>query len=77
MFKNFVFILGMLITMGGVGGVEGSQDMAVMIQCTMLSFAGLALMWAALPKIDTDDVITSLYQSNTIHQRRQGLSRQK
>ena len=41
---GFLFILGMLLTFGGVGGIETSQDM---LGACVVSIVGLLTMWAS------------------------------
>jgi hypothetical protein len=43
------FVLGLLLVMGSVGGLE--QDTATFTQAILGSFAGLLLMVWALPKL--------------------------
>lgn len=38
------FILGLVITMGGVGGVETSISNLALLQSTLVAIAGLAIM---------------------------------
>lgn len=45
MFKGMMFfMIGLIITMGGVGGVETSQTNWTLLQGTIIAFAGIALM---------------------------------
>jgi hypothetical protein len=73
MFNTIVTMLGFLIVMGSVGGIEQSTSDAVMIQCGMLALAGLALMWAGVSGINqtTRDTMVSLYHSDTYGDRSQ------
>lgn len=38
------FVLGLILTMGGVGGVEHSLDNLTLLQSTLIAVCGLALM---------------------------------
>ena len=42
----FVFIAGLLLTMGGVGGIENSMDNDGLIGSSLLAVLGLLAMYA-------------------------------
>ena len=45
MFKGMMFfMIGLIITMGGVGGVETSLSNWTLLQSTIVAFVGIALM---------------------------------
>lgn len=41
----FVFIVGLLLTMGGVGGIEQSLTDAQMLDGVLIAVVGLLVMW--------------------------------
>ena len=41
----FVFTVGLLMTLGGVGSVELSMDTATLISGVLVSGVGLLIMW--------------------------------
>jgi len=41
----FVFIIGLLITLGGVGGFENSMETTAMLDSLVVSIVGLAIMY--------------------------------
>lgn len=43
-----LFITGLLLTLGGVGGVEHSVDAVALVQSLAVSIVGLALMFASV-----------------------------
>ena len=67
MFNTIAIMVGFMIVFGSVGGMEQTTSDAVMIQCGILALAGLALMWAGVTGINrnTDETLTSLYQTST------------
>lgn len=44
---GFLFILGMLLTFGGVGGIETSETSQDMLGACVVSIVGLLTMWAS------------------------------
>jgi hypothetical protein len=52
--SKWMALLGFLIVLGGVGGIEQSLDTPTLIHCTMLSLAGLALTWAGVTGMNDD-----------------------
>jgi len=42
----FLFTVGLLMTLGGVGGIETSMDNAGLIAGVLVSGVGLLVMWA-------------------------------
>ena len=38
-------LLGLLMVMGGVGGIEHSPDLTTMVQSTCISIVGVIAMW--------------------------------
>jgi hypothetical protein len=41
-------MLGLLLTMGGVGGIENSQDSDAMLTASMVSIVGLLMMYCGV-----------------------------
>jgi uncharacterized membrane protein (UPF0136 family) len=42
----FCFTVGLLLTLGGVGGIETSADDASLVSAVIVSGLGLMIMWA-------------------------------
>lgn len=49
------FILGLILTMGGVGGVENSITNTQLLQSTAAAFLGLCLMYVSVMVAQTRD----------------------
>ena len=45
MFNSLMIILGLIVAMGGVGGVEVSMDLGDLLSSTAISVVGVCLMW--------------------------------
>lgn len=45
---NFLLIVGFLMTLGGVGGVEQSLDNPTLITALVVSILGLAIVWCGI-----------------------------
>jgi len=45
---TFLMITGLLLTMGGVGGIENSITDTELATATLLSFLGCAVMWCGV-----------------------------
>ena len=41
-------MLGLLLTMGGVGGIENSQDSETMLTASLVSIVGLLMMYCGV-----------------------------
>ena len=62
----WLLMLGLIITLGGVGGVEQSLDDVALIQSTAVAILGLIITWMGALVINaTDDDPDGYYQDNT------------
>lgn len=52
----FLFVAGLLMTMGGVGGVENSLDNLALLQSVLVAVAGLAVMGCGVLAIKTQQI---------------------
>lgn len=52
---NLLIIMGLILTMFGVGGVEHSADNADMISATLVSIVGLMTMWVGTQATKVSD----------------------
>jgi hypothetical protein len=52
---NALIIMGLILTMFGMGGVEHSTDNADMISATLVSIVGLMTMWAGTSALKVSD----------------------
>lgn len=53
MFKGMMFfMIGLILAMGGVGGVETSLSNWVMFQSTVIAIVGLALMYVGVSYVN-------------------------
>ena len=51
--RTFVFITGLLLAFGGVGGVENSTTTLEMLQASGIAVLGLGLMATIVPSLDS------------------------
>jgi hypothetical protein len=45
---NFLLIVGLLITLGGVGGIDNSIETQDLVGALLVSMVGMATMWCGL-----------------------------
>ena len=45
MFNSLMIILGLIVAMGGVGGVEVSMDLGDLLSSTAIGVVGVVMMW--------------------------------
>ena len=45
---NFLLIVGFLMTLGGVGGIEHSLDNPTLITALVVAVLGLAIVWCGI-----------------------------
>lgn len=56
-----LFILGLLITLGGVGGVEASPNISALLISTGISIVGVMLMWIGTAQLNRGIYYTGRY----------------
>lgn len=54
MFNTVMIVLGLIVAMGGVGGVDVSPDLTTMLSCTAVSVVGVVMMWIGTAGINAD-----------------------
>lgn len=52
----FLFVVGLLMTLGGVGGVETSVDNLALVQATLVAVVGLAVMGCGVLAIKVNSI---------------------
>lgn len=48
------FMVGLLVVMGGVGGIEQAPDNMSMLWSTLVTLIGLGLMWINVKELNND-----------------------
>jgi hypothetical protein len=52
----FCFTVGLLVTLGGVGGIEASADDSALISAVIVSAVGLLVMWVGTIQIKRAEI---------------------
>jgi len=55
----FVFIVGLIVTMFGVGGVENSLNDTMLLGAVLISLGGLLIAWVGTVMIRHDEWLDS------------------
>jgi hypothetical protein len=56
-----LFILGLVITLGGVGGVEASPGISELLLSTVMSIVGVVIMWVGTAQINHSNIYGERY----------------